>query len=51
MNAIPVMHLGPLHGFAWVFILLLAFGPLLAAVGVVLAIRRRESQEGHAPLH
>ena len=45
MSPIPVMHLGPLHGFEWVFILLLAFGPLLAAAGVVLAIRRREEHE------
>lgn len=48
MTTIPVMHLGPLHGVEWVFILLLAFGPLLAAAGVVLAIRRREE---HEPLH
>jgi hypothetical protein len=42
----PVMHFGALHGVEWVFVLLLAFGPLLAAIGVVLVIRRREETHG-----
>ena len=42
----PVLHLGPLHGVDWVFVLLLAFGPLLAAVAVVLIVRRREETHG-----
>ena len=51
MISIPVptaLHLGALHGAEWAFVLLLAFGPLLAAVGVVLVLRRREERE---PLH
>jgi hypothetical protein len=42
----PVLHLGSLHGVEWLFVLLLAFGPLLAAIGVVLVIRRREETPG-----
>jgi hypothetical protein len=42
----PVLHFGALHGVEWVFVLLLAFGPLLAAVAVVLVVRRREDMHG-----
>lgn len=40
------LHLGPLHPFEVALVLVLAFGPLLAAVAVVLAIRRHEEREG-----
>jgi uncharacterized protein YpmS len=46
MTTLPVMHLGALHGAEWVFVLLLAFGPLLAAVAVVLVVRHREEPHG-----
>ena len=40
-----VLHIGPLHPLESVLVLLLALGPLVAAVVVVLVVRRREALE------
>ena len=42
MTRAPVLHMGALHGMEGVLVLLLALGPLLAVVPVVLVIRHRD---------
>ena len=47
MSPPVVWHLGALHGVEVVLVLVLAFGPLLAAGAVVHAIRRHEDRGTH----
>jgi hypothetical protein len=42
------LHMGPLHGMEGLLVLLLAFGPLLAVVPVVLMIRHRDLRDERA---
>jgi len=43
MTPVPALHMGALHGMEGVLVLLLAFGPLLAVVPVVLLVRRLDT--------
>jgi hypothetical protein len=39
---VTLLHMGALHGLELPFVVLLCLGPMIAVVGVVLVIRRRD---------
>lgn len=41
-SALPLLHMGALHAYEKLLVLLLAFGPLVALVAVVYVVRRRD---------
>jgi hypothetical protein len=40
--ALTALHMGPLHTYERLLVLLIAFGPVVVLVGVVFALRRRD---------
>ena len=48
MSVVPALHAGPFHPLESVLFVLLAIGPLIAAVVVVLVVRRREARSDAA---